>query len=349
MMHRGRTRLMLALVASVGVAALLVWAFVQNRKEPAKEGEEERPKGPSRVSTREGEKLIAIGRATQIKSGIAVAGVQAISHREEIRAYGSVLPVQELVDLYNNHVNAEAQAEKARASLEASQKEYERLKALRDNQNISDKAFQAAEATWSGDKASARAAEDSLVILEGNLRQRWGAVLAKWLADQSPALARLIRQQDVLVQVTLPPGSHVASAPPRISLQTPAGVLQSARLISPSPRTDPRIQGISYFYLADVREAGLVPGMNLVALVPAGPEAKGVIVPAAAVVWWQGKSWVYAQRDPDHFIRKEISTDAPVKEGWFISKNLSADDRIAVSGAQLLLSEELRAEIPGEE
>ncbi len=344
-----KTKLILAAMTSAALAALVVWALVENRKDSTQENNQARAKAPARVYTQNGEKLITLNRTAQRNGGITVARLEPALHREEVRGYGSVLQVQELVDLYDKYVTAREQVEKSRASLEVTRKEYERLKPLRDDRNISDKSFQAAEAAWLSDEASARAAQRSRLILEGSLRQRWGPVVANWLEEQSPAMGRIIRQEDVLVEVTLSPEEHIDLAPPGILLQTAGGELRSAKLVSPSPHTDPRIQGISFFYLAEARQPGLVPGMNVVALLPVGSQVKGVIVPSSAVVWWQGKAWVYLQKDQDHFIRKEISTELPVKEGWFVSKNLTADDPIVVGAAQLVLSEELRAQIPGEE
>ena len=344
-----RKKLILAAIASATLVAVLVWVLMENRKDSAPENNQERGKAPARVYTQDGERVITLNHSAQINGGVTLAALESTLHREELRGYGSVLQIQELVDLYDKYVAARATAEKARASLEVSRKEYERLKPLRDNRNVSDKTFQSAEATWLSDDVNARAARQSLLVLEGNLRQRWGPVLARWLQEESPAVARLIRQQDVLVQVTVSPDGHITSAPTSILLQTSGGELRSAKLVSPSPHTDPRIQGSSFFYLAEAREPGLVPGINVVALLPVGSQVKGVIVPSSAVVWWQGKPWVYVQKDQDHFIRKEISTELPVKDGWFVVKNLAAGDRIVVSAAQLVLSEELRAQIPGEE
>lgn len=336
----------LLIIAATGIAALLVWAFLEGRKELAMEQERERPvKAPLRVTTEEGESVITLDKATQKKSGIAADLLKAVTHQDELRAYGTVMDLQPLVDLRNSFATAKAQVEKARASLEASRKEYERVKALQDNRNISVKVFQVAEASWRSDEASMRAAETALEVIEGTVRQRWGAVLARWLFDGSKEFERLMQRQDVLLQITLPPASGLSSALRNARVQTAQGKLTSASFVSPSPTTDPRIQGMSFFYLAQAQSTDLLPGMNVLAYVPNGGRSEGVIVPAAAVVWWQGKAWVYVQKDSDRFVRHEISTETPVPEGWFIRKGLSPSDRVVVSGAQLLLSEELRSQI----
>ena len=343
---RSGLKAILAIIAVIGIGAVLVWAFVQGRQELAIEQERERPiKAPLRVSTQEGETVIKLDQATQNQSGIKSAPLKPVTHQEELRAYGMVLDLQPLVDMRNSFATAEAQLEKTRARLDASRKEYERVKALQDNRNVSVKVFQAAEATWHSDEASARAAQTAVSVLQGTVRQRWGGVIASWLFDGAKEFERLMQRQDILLQITLPPGSALSAAPKSAQVQSPEGKFATATLISPSPSTDPRIQGMSFFYLAQARTTDLLPGMNILAFLPTGSQVRGIIVPGPAVVWWQGKAWIYAQKDTERFVRREVSTDAPVENGWFVAKSLLANDRIVTGGAQLLLSEELRSQI----
>lgn len=103
---------------------------------------------------------------------------------------------------------------------------------------------------------------------------------------------------------------------------------------------------MSYFYMAPA-QAGFLPGMNVRAYLPYGSPLKGLFVPTSAIVWWQGKAWVYVQKDSDQFIRREMAAQTPVKEGFFVRKGLSAKDSIVVKGVQVLLSEEARAQAGG--
>ncbi len=339
-------RAVVTAIASVGAAGLLIWAFVVGRKELAQEQERERPiKAPTRVSVQEGEPIVTLDKTTQNEAGIVVESLQAMDHRQQLSAYGTVLQTQGLIDLYKSYSAAKAQLEQTRASLEASRKEYERLKALRDNQNISLKVFQAAEATWRSDEASARGAQEALRASEAAARDQWGPVLLQWLVDGAPEFDRLIHSQELLVQLTLPYGARISAPPQNALVQPGAGKSIPVRLVSQSPRTDPRIQGRSFFYVVTEASGALLPGMNVRAYLPVGAVRKGVMVPASAVVWWQGKAWVYVQKDEEHFVRREIATDAPVREGWFVAQGLSAESRLVVTGTQLLLSEEFRAQV----
>lgn len=337
----------LAIIVLTGIGVLLIWAFLGGRRELAKEQEREQPvKAPSRVSILDGESVVTLSRIEEIKSGIAVAPLQPVSHQEELKAYGTVMDLHDLIDLHNSYVAAKAQVGKATASLDASQREYERLKPLHENnRNISDKTFQAAEAVWRSNEADAHATQDAVHAIEATVRQQWGNVIAKWLTENSQAFNQLMQRQNLLIQITLPSGAYLKSAPQAALVQTADNTLLSAKLVSFSPHTDPRIQGMSFFYTTPAQTTRLLPGMNVIAYLPVGPRTQGIVIPGPAVVWWQGKAWVYVQKGASQFIRREISTETPVKDGWFVLKGITAGDRIVVEGSQLLMSEESRSQI----
>jgi hypothetical protein len=88
-----------------------------------------------------------------------------------------------------------------------------------------------------------------------------------------------------------------------------------------------------------------MPGMNVLAFLPSGMTVEGVTVPAAAIVWWQDRAWVYRRTGANTFTRAEISTDLPAPGGGYMVKTLPKETQIVTRGAQLLLSEEFRAQI----
>lgn len=336
----------LAIIVLAGISALIIVAFMKGHNGSKLESEQEsRVKALHRVSTQGGETVITIDKATRIKSAIVVTLLKPVSHQEEIRAYGMVLELQSLVDLHNSYAVAKAQLEKDKASLESSSKAYERLKILHeDNRNISDKNLQTAQAIWRSDEANVHAAQETLNTLYATVQQQWGDVIFQWMSNESPSFERLVKKQDILIQITLPSDTNLLSASQTALVQALNKTLVTAKFLSQSPHTDSRIQGMSFFYIVPVHN-GLLPGMNMLAYLQNGPEVTGVVVPASAVVWLQGKAWLYLQKNEDHFIRREISTETPVKDGWFVSKGLLAGDRIVVGGAQLLLSEEFSSQI----
>lgn len=313
-------------------------------------GEHER-EGPGaaaapKTAAGEVEGVVTINRAGQEQGGIVVKSLPAVSRRKEFRAYGRVLDLGDLIALVGRYATIRGKRDGAQAFLTASEKEYRRLEALNgDGQNISKKRLEQAEAAWRAAAAEARAEEESLQALESEVRQRWGAVLSKWLLEDSPGYRRLVRQHDVLVQVTLPSGERLPSGPGAVTVETAEGPRVSARLISPAPRTDPRIQGRSFFYAAPAKPAGLAAGMNVTVHVPVGLPVKGRVVPDSAVVWWRGVAWMYVQEGPGSFVRREVPAGTPLSDGRFVETGFPEGVRVVVRGAQLVLSEEFRAQV----
>jgi membrane fusion protein, multidrug efflux system len=335
--------LTLAIVA--GVMALAVWGFVEGKRELEMERERERPvKAPIRVFVADGQPVVIFDQVARQKAGLIVATLKSVSRRQENEAFGVVISAQELVGLRNQYVAAKPALAKAQVNVAVARKEYERARALHDaDRNVSDKIYQAAEAAWRAEQTAISTAKNTLVAIESTARQQWGGSLGRAIIEGSPLYARLAELKDVLVQVTLPIGVEFSEPPQTIKVKTPDGAPKEATLISSAPRTDARIQGMSFYYRAPA--VGLFPGMNLQALLPASNEQSGVLIPSSAIVSWQGKSWAYAQETPDRFVRRELVADTPADEGWFVPQGFKAGEQVVLRGAQLLLSEELRAQI----
>jgi hypothetical protein len=264
----------------------------------------------------------------------------ATASRTQVAAPAVVLSAHDLATFRNSYFAAQAQLEKSRIETGVARKEYARLKTLfEENQNISEKSLQSAEGTLQAKEADVRYGEQQLNLQESVVRQDWGGVVTGWAVKGSPELQRVFDQQEALVQITIPPSATFA--PPRaIALEIPGGARTRASFVSPLPKVDARIQGQTFLYLTPV-QPGLTPGMNLLARLPVGAPMKGLIVPTSAVIWSEGKPWVYQQTGADHFTRRAVATDVAVEEGFFVAQGFSVGDKIVVRGAQALLSEEL--------
>lgn len=341
---------LLVAAAIVGVGALLAWGFLTGRNEAAVEAERDEPtQAPLRVATKNGQPVITLDAETQERSGIETEALPSAPYQEQVRAYGTVLDVARLTALSNSYVNAKTQVQTALAKLAMSKPAAERAQKLYDdNQAVSQAQLQSAQAAFATDQANLAAAQAQVRTLVATAYQEWGAVLGKSLVEESPMIGRLIERQDFLMQITLPPGVSLAAPPAVAAVETGKGARAALTFVSPATRMDPKIQGVSFFYTAPA-ESGVLPGMNVLAFLPTGKSVDGVTVPASAIVWWQDRAWVYRRTGPETFSRGEISTDLPAEGGGYIVKDLPPDAEIVTSGAQLLLSEEFRAQIQVED
>lgn len=330
------------------VAGLAIWGFVEGREEVAAEAEVEGAiPMRSRVLVQVDGIAVELDEEARKRAGIRVASVRLAHRSGEVEALATVLSPQELIDLRKAGAAARAEVERARAAARASRREYERMKALHgDDFNVSTKALDAAQAQWQADEAAAQGAVVAQDAVTLGARQRWGAALAAAVADDAARFRRLADGREVLLRVAVPAGAALSVPPATVGVVAGDGQLRDAVLISPAPQADPRIQGPTFFYAAAA--GGLLPGTTLPARLLVGAERSGGIVPADAVVWWQGKAWYYVQGDADRFVRRELVDAQPVAEGWFVAALEAV--QVVVGGAQMLLSEELRSQIQvGEE
>jgi hypothetical protein len=310
--------------------------------------EEGKSTAPPRVATEPGHVVVTLDPQTLARSGIALEALTAVTHAASESGYGSVLDVSDLAETRGGFSAARARVEKGRAALAASQSQLERLRKLyADGANASQKAVEAATAAARADEAEVQAATGALEAERALARQRWGPVVTGWLERGSPELDALLQERQRLLGITLPTGASPPPAGTIVAVRAAAGPAVAAQMISLAPRTDPRIQGVSVLCIASASPA-LLPGINVDARVPVGPDASGVVVPASAVVWWQGRAWVYVERKTGAFSRTEVATDVPVSGGWFV-RGVAAGTRLVVRGAQLLLSEEGRGAVHGSE
>jgi multidrug efflux system membrane fusion protein len=299
---------------------------------------------PSRVYLKNGRVVITLDEATQHRMGLTTAVLALVTARAEQMAYATVLSTQDLLTLRGNYLTAQSQLQKAQASVTVSRAEYQRLKNLYDrNQDASQKSVQAARGALDTDLATLSAAEQNLELQKLAAQQNWGAVIASWIAQGSAELNQVLSQNMLLVQVSVALANPFF-APQHITLSTTAGAPVSAQYVSSLPRTDPLTQRPSLLYATPFR-SGLAPGMNLIARIPAGSLRKGVMIPYAAVVWWQGQAWVYVQVNATQFTREAVSTDTPLRDGYFVTSGFHPNVRLVMRGAQFLLSEEFRSQI----
>lgn len=248
--------------------------------------------------------------------------------------------MQDLATFRNTYVETQLQLEKERIEGEVADKEYARLKSLAgQEQNVSQKALDAAKGVLESNDAAARAAQQQLNLQAAALRQEWGGVVTQWATENSPQLQHLLDRSEPLVAMTMPAGTTFAP-PKNVSLELPGGTRTQATYVSDYPKIDPRIQGRSILYVITTKPE-LAPGLNLVAHLPVGGPLKGVVIPASAVVWSEDKAWVYAQVSPQRFSRTPVPTDVPVEGGFFAAEGFAAGDKIVTVGAQALLSEEM--------
>ncbi|MGO9134443.1 MAG: hypothetical protein ACLP8A_10400 [Methylovirgula sp.] len=352
----GRAIVFLGVTALGGLAVL---SFVRSHGLEARsettadksDDDAEKPiKVAPRVSNVGGTPTITLDEEAASRNEIETVALANTPQVTTLRAYGSVLDLQSLTDLANRYAAAKADRETQLAKSELSLANVTRARGLAKDapQAISKAQLEIAEESNRVDEASLAAANSHLSTIAHSAVQAWGEVLGKAITEASPLLGDLIDRRDVLVQVTLRADQTAAQAPKSAFVHMHGGRPVPLTFISIAASTDPHIQGQSFYYTAPA-DSGLLPGMNVMAFVPTGDSIARSHVPASAIVWLQGRAWAYFRSGPKTLARREIATDAPAPDGGYYVKDIPDGSQVVVRGAQMLLSEEFRAQIQTEE
>lgn len=268
---------------------------------------------------------VTIDAATQERIGLKVETPPAMQWQPEAKSYGRVIDPATLTA-------AVSDLESARVAAEVSSKEYDRQKTLAAQNNASARTLEAAQAVSTHDRL---AFESALA----KFKLDWGSALAE---GSGKILSETVNGSAALVRVDLPAGETLPAPPAsaRIVALTDETRFVSAAFVGATDGVNPQTQSQSYFFL--VNGQPLASGVAVTGYLKVSGEAVGgVVVPASAILRYEGKGWAYVQTETNQFVRVEIPLNRMVEQGWFVSENLSATNRIVVTGAQTILSTEL--------
>lgn len=274
--------------------------------------------------------------------GIASTMLQPVRRAASVTAFGAVLDAGRLATASAKLAAARAAVAQARAKLALAHAQQARAAALfKAQRNISKAQYQAAQAGAQVAVANLQQAQAQLQAQTARVLADWGPALAQAITANQPPVPALVGATACLVRVTLPLGTALAAAPAWADAVPPGGKPVHLRLVGPSPRT-PAGSGPSYFYLWS---GGNCPpsGMVLPTDLPRGPKRRGVVVPAAAVVWRGGAPLAYRDDGAAGFTPVPLAAALPVPGGYFVPAGpdspVKSGQRVVVRGAALLLSQ----------
>ncbi|MCB9849421.1 MAG: efflux RND transporter periplasmic adaptor subunit [Phycisphaerales bacterium] len=297
--------------------------------------------------------------------------VGATVHQGDI--IGAIQPrftAGESFDLLTRWTEASAEVEQLTAETAAARASFENKQNLNATGGlVSSRAVEDAEALLKGDEARLAAARKKAAMLEGLLAGTGDAVTNFALSipqdgevaevaasldesvDSGQALLRVTDPSYQIARVSLPIGTAVP-APDKPAQIVVTGDNAHVLLGKPMGFSAMRVlatRGPTLLYQVQTDEAAsLRAGTPVVAHVPlSGDKVAGVLVPRSAIIRLGGLTWVYVQTAADTFERRSITLRAPEQTGWFADADPVST--VVVDGAQLLLSEEQKAQIESEE
>lgn len=301
-----------------------------DEKPAAEKPADDEPSGIHITREANGKVVINIDDETQGNIGLKVAHPEAVQLGPESKGNGRVLDPAPLVALLTELASAQA-------AYTVSSNEFIRLKTLAEQGNASARALQTAEAAALRDQLAVQSAKDRLALA-------WGKVLEN-RSDVPAYIQSLTSLSEVLVRIDLPAGETLKSAPVGARIITLSGSSVEAGFISPAANVDPQTQGEGFIFLVKPNAARLLPGAAVTGYIKASGElVAGVIIPREAVIRTENAGWIYVlQGNAEDFTRTKIPLERATEAGWFITNGVTAEQYVLVTGAQMLLSEELKS------
>lgn len=287
---------------------------------------------------------------------------------------GAVRPRLTAVDrltLQERLAASRAEADAAQSSAGAAHDEVDRLRQLNaDNKNASDKTLREAETRLAAEEARLKAARSTVQLIGDTLQPqsstgsapleiRKGGQVVEVSARPGEAvesgqiLIRVAGFNRLLARLYVPPGQIIDSSVTRavVTLAGHDNDAVPAQRVAVAPSIDPKYQGQTLLFRISQSRIALRPGEAVTArLAIPGPNERGILVPSRAILRFQGQTWVYVQAGADEFVRRAVALDHPAQGGWLATSGFQPDQQVVVSGAQLLLSEEMKSQLEsGEE
>ncbi|HEY8035921.1 MAG TPA: hypothetical protein VIF37_10070 [Methylobacter sp.] len=311
---------------------------------------------------------VFLAAKAQSLSGLQIITLTPVNHHAEFSAYGKAVNIQPLVELRHRYSVVMTERGGAAARFNQAEQNIKRQQDLYSEGATSKRNLQVQQAQWHTDKALVDASNVQGTAIVDEARLNWGKTLAEWaLSRDSNKLDGFLSGQKTLLQITLPVNKQLASDIQSIYVEATGNrsAANKAELISAAPQTDTTAQGESYFFQTGGRrdcsrqscgihtipgDNRIRPGMRVAAWIPEqGENRSGVVIPKSALIWYMDQAFVYIQTDAEHFSRRTIDQYSATTDGYFVGNGINAGEQLVATGGQMLLSEELKGQIPDED
>ncbi len=310
--------------------------------------DDDQPK--QKVQRVEGQTVISLDAKAQQLSGLQTMILKPANYHAEFTAYGKVLAIQPLIALRHRYLLALTERNTANAKFKQAEQSIERQQTLYREGITAKRNLQDQQAQWQIDKAQLEASHFQDQSIKDEAELTWGNTLTEWvLSSDTNKLNALLSGQQKLLQITLPSTQQLADDTKTIAVEATGNRSKAhkADFISVAPQTDASTQGSSYFFKTQAKNISI--GMNVTAWIPEqNSQLSGVMIPKSALLWLMDQAFVYVKTNDKSFSRRLINNYSISNDGYFIHDGLKPDEELVITGGQMLLSEELRGQIPSD-
>lgn len=316
----------LTFVAGTLGGVALAWGIFRH---PGHEGVREADAESTHHTERSGLKLNDELRESM---GLEVMVVSATNAPVVTLVHATVVDVTPLVQLFN-------EVSLARLHAEASEVEFRRLKVLYEqSQSASARAYEAGELAMKRDRMAVATAENKLRLLLGTELFE--------SSDLASLMDGLVRRKIGLIRLQIPPGSDASMTPRSAwarSMDSRDGTVPLRVVGRASVQENTTEAGAFWAIRDESKTIGGGGGGAVEAWVEAADsKVSGVLLPSSAIVRHEGSASVYVVKEEGKLERVRIRLEGKLINGWVVSGGVTNGNQVIVTGAQQLLSSELK-------
>lgn len=294
---------------------------------------------------------VLINAAKQQVTGIKTLTLSPVQHQAEYETMGKVINIQPLLALRERYLTAQAELNSAKARQQLAVAHLHRQQELYKHGIAPKRSLMDQETQGVSEQAAVAAGQAKVLAIANEALVNWGKTLADWaLSKKSKALEDFVLGKLQLLQITLPINEPALADKTSIMIAASGDrtKAQTAIWVSSATLVDNIRQGLSYFFKSAA--PGLTIGMKVTAWLPEnGNRQNGFLIPESALIWYLDQVYVYTKTGTEAFNRRLLSHFAAAPGGYFVSGDLTTGDEIVITGGPLLLSEELKQQIPDED
>ncbi len=332
--------LFIVLLAIIGF-----YTFFHAHESKHEEDELEQAEGEYQAGT------VYIGIAAQRAAGIQTRRAVQADYQPEHGGVGYVLPVDDLMAIYEQLSATRHALNLSNNALKASTNELQRVVLLnKEHSHTTARRYDEAKRQYQEDFMQSKNLEQQIKATRNTLQRQWGERIAGWFFAEDPQpLTAVLNGERLLVDITLDDEVSGAMGLSSAFIHDSADRATAipASYVSRSIHAKTASQRESHLF--SVQAGRLKAGMRVYAWVAAGQPVPGVIVEANAVIWHEDKPWLYIKTGADVFNRMELQDYYKTGSGWFVANQALVNLDYVFKGAQILLSEEFRWRIPDED
>ncbi len=294
---------------------------------------------------------VHLDKATQNRMAIQTQVLTNSQLNPESQRVATLIDLQPLLLAKKNYITALSHEKIAQIHYAFTQQQVQHALKLQHNQTLSTRKLRERQSQLDLATEQLNTTQQQANNLRLLIQAQWGKVISQWILEpKNKIFKELSTQKRQLYRVYMPLSKQSAAKTVFLDPFAQREKAIPAHLVSYAPLNNRSLSSQSAFYYLTDTHFTTSAQRPTVWIPKQATTILGIKIPSTALVWHLGQAFVYVQQDEENFRRIPIHHKQLIDtRHYFIQNDLQQNNILVTQGAQLLLSEEFRAQIPAED